>query len=45
MIQMNLCAKQKQTHGLWKQTYGYHGGQLGGGMDWGFGIGQQGTAV
>ena len=23
MIQMNLFTKEKQTHRLWKQTYGY----------------------
>ena len=27
-IQMNLCTKQKQTHRLWKQTYGYQGGNM-----------------
>ena len=25
---MNLFAEQKQTHRLWKQTYGYHRGQM-----------------
>ena len=27
---MNLFAEQKQTHKLWKQTYGYQRGQVGG---------------
>ena len=40
MIQMSLFAEQKQTHRLWKQTYGYPRGQVvGGGIDWEFGIG------
>ena len=30
---MNLFGKQKQTHRLWKQTYGYERGQVGGGVD------------
>ena len=30
MIQMNLFTKQKQTHRLRKQTYGYQRGKLGG---------------
>ena len=39
MIQMNLPAEQKQTHRLWKQTYGYQRGQVVdrdglGGWDW-----------
>ena len=29
MIQMNLFAKQKHTHRLWKQTYGYQRGTVG----------------
>ena len=28
MIQMNLSAKQKQTHRFWKQTYGYQRGNV-----------------
>ena len=28
---MNLFTKQKQTHRLWKQTYGYQRRKLGGG--------------
>ena len=39
MVQMNLFTQQKQTHRLQKQTYGYQSGQVGGGMDRGFGIG------
>ena len=31
MVQMNLFAKQKQTHRLREGTYGY-GGKLGGGI-------------
>ena len=39
MIQTNLFRKQKQTHGLREQTYGYWGGRVGeGGKDWEFGI-------
>ena len=34
---MNLFTKQKQTHRLREQTYGYQGGRLGGGIDWEFG--------
>ena len=34
MIQMNLFTKQKQTHRLREQTYGYRGE----GIDWEFGI-------
>ena len=30
MIQMNLSAKQKQTHRLREWSYGYHGGREGG---------------
>ena len=30
MIQMNLFTKQKQTHRLREQTYGYQGGRVGG---------------
>ena len=30
MIQMNLFTKQKQTHRLREQTYGYQGGWVGG---------------
>ena len=36
---MNLFTKQKQTHRLQKQIYGYWKGQVGGGMDREFGIG------
>ena len=28
MLQMNLFIKQKQTHSLQKQTYGYQRGQV-----------------
>ena len=28
MIQKNLFIKQKQTHRLWKQTYGYQRGKV-----------------
>ena len=38
MIQMNLFTKQKQTHRLRKQTYGYQRGKIGGGINWEFGI-------
>ena len=31
MIQMNLFTKQKQTHRLWEQNYGYQRGKVGGG--------------
>ena len=34
MIQMNLFTKQRQTHRLREQTYGYRGG----GEGWGEGI-------
>ena len=34
-----LFAEQKETRRLWKQTYGYQSGQVGGGMNWGSGIG------
>ena len=37
-IQTNLSTKQKQTHRLREQTYGYQGLGLGGGTDWEFGI-------
>ena len=30
MIEMNLFTKQKQTHRLQKQTYGYQRGKVGG---------------
>ena len=30
MAQMNLSTKQKQTHRLRKQTYGYQRGKVGG---------------
>ena len=29
MMQMNLFTKQKQTHRLREETYGYHGGRVG----------------
>ena len=32
MIQMNLFTKQKQTHRLREQTYGYQRGRGGGGI-------------
>ena len=35
---MNLCTKQKQTHRLREQTYGYQGGRVGGGIVREFGI-------
>ena len=35
---MNLLIKQKQTHSLREQTYGYQGGRWGGGIDWEFGV-------
>ena len=38
MIQMNLFTKQKQTHRLREQTYGYRGKGGGGGIDWELGI-------
>ena len=31
MIQMNLFTKQKETHRLQKQTYGYQAVKVGGG--------------
>ena len=31
IIQVNLLIKQKQTHSLWKQIYGYQRGKVGGG--------------
>ena len=34
LIQMNLFTKQKQTHRLWKQNYGYQRGKV-----WGWGEG------
>ena len=37
-IQMNLFTKQKQTHRLRKQTYGYQRGKVGGGINWEVGI-------
>ena len=33
MIQMNLFTKQKQTHRLRKQSYGYQRGKVGQGRD------------
>ena len=30
MTQMDLFTKQKQTHTVWKQTYGYQRGKSGG---------------
>ena len=33
LIQMNLFTKQKQTHRLQKQNYGYQRGQVGGGIN------------
>ena len=33
MIHTNLFTKQKQSHRLWKQTYGYQRGRVGRGMD------------
>ena len=36
MIQMNLFTKQKQTHRLREQTYGYRGEGRGAGIDWEF---------
>ena len=38
MTQMNLFTKQKQTQRLWKQTYGYQRGKVGGGINKDFGI-------
>ena len=38
-MQMNLFTEQKQTHRQRKQNYGYHGEQVRGMMDWGFGVG------
>ena len=38
MVQMNLFAKQKQSHRCRKQTYGYQGGKGGGGMNCEIGI-------
>ena len=35
----NEHSTKKQTHRLQKQTYGYQRGQVGGGIDWGFGVG------
>ena len=35
---MNLFKKQKQTHRLRKQTYGYQRGKVGGGINWEVGI-------
>ena len=34
-IQMKVFTKQKQTHRLQNETYGYQRGQIGGRMDWG----------
>ena len=38
MAQMNLSAKQKQTHRHTEQTCGYNGVGGGNGMNWEFGI-------
>ena len=38
MIQTNLFTKQKQSHRLQKQTYGYQSGEWGAGMEWGLGL-------
>ena len=38
MTQMNLSTKQKQSHRLREQIYGYQGEGLRGGIDWEFGI-------
>ena len=38
MLQVNLFTKQKQTHRLRKQTYGYQRGKVGGGINDEFGI-------
>ena len=38
MIQMNLFTKQKQTHRLQKQTYGYQRRKVGGEINLEFGI-------
>ena len=38
MIQMNLFTKQKQTHRLRRQTYGYQRGKVAWGINWEFGI-------
>ena len=35
---MNLGTKQKQTHRLWEEAYGYQGEGFGGEIDWEFGI-------
>ena len=35
---MNSFTKQKQTHRIREQTYGYQGGSVEGGIDWEFGI-------
>ena len=37
MVQMNLVAKQKQSHRCREQTYGYQGRGVGG-MNWEIGI-------
>ena len=36
---MNLPVEQKQTHSLWKQTYGYESGQVAVGEGWTEGLG------
>ena len=38
MIQMNLFTKQKQSHRLQKQTYGYQSGNVGGRINYEFAI-------
>ena len=38
MIQMNLFTKQKQTHRVQKQIYGYQRGKVGGGIHQEIGI-------
>ena len=38
MIEMNLFTKQKQTHSLWQQTYGYQRGKVGGEINQELGI-------
>ena len=38
MAQMNLSAKQKQTHWHREQTLGCQGREGGSGMDWEFGL-------
>ena len=38
MIQTNLFTRQKSTHRIKEQTYGYQGEECSGGKDWEFGI-------